>query len=242
MQDLWIVLVIGFACATQSLAGFGLALVAMPFLSILSLAPSIATPLIAVVGFILRPALVLRSWRSAEWRELWRFMLGAGFGVPIGVFIVHNFDEQILVRALGALVLAYVAYEGLIVPRLAQSRPRLGTAWAYPLGLAAGIFGGVYNIFGPPAIIFGMGRAWQSQHFRANLQIFAMWITLLNIGAHFLDGNFSPEVLRLALLCVPAAFGGLWLGIYVERYLSEVHYTRLILILLSFTGLRLLLT
>jgi len=235
-----VVLIITFATLTQSLVGFGFALVAMPLLSVAQVPPSISTPLVSLLALSLRPLLVAHSWRDFCWRDIASLTLSAALAVPVGIFFVQRLDERLLVRALGLLIVGYVLYEALLRTRLHVEALPWGKRWSVPLGLLAGLFGGAYNIFGPPAIIYGTGSQWPARRFRANLQVFAMTMSVLTSFAHFIDGNLTPQVIRLALISVPLALLSMVLGLRLIRYLNEDIYRKLVLGLLFLSGLRLL--
>jgi uncharacterized membrane protein YfcA len=235
-----VILIITFATLTQSLVGFGFALVAMPLLSVAQVPPIISTPLVSLLALSLRPLLVAHSWRDFRWRDIASLTLSAALAVPVGIFFVQRLDERLLVRVLGLLIVGYVLYETFLKPRLQVEDLPWSKRWAVPLGLVAGLFGGAFNIFGPPAIVYGAGRHWPARIFRANLQVFATTMSLLTSVAHFVDGNLTPQVVTLALICIPLALLGMALGLRLIRYLNERVYRRLVLGLLFLSGLRLL--
>ncbi|MCS6836592.1 MAG: sulfite exporter TauE/SafE family protein [Anaerolineae bacterium] len=235
-----VVLIVTFATFTQSLVGFGFALVAMPLLSVAQVPPTISTPLVALLALSLRPLLVAHSWRFFRWRDIAPLTLSAALAVPVGIFFVQRLDQRLLVRVLGLLIVGYVLYETLLRARLQAEDLPWGKRWAVPLGLLAGLFGGAYNIFGPPAVVYGAGRHWPSRTFRANLQVFATMMSLLTSVAHFIDGNLTPQVISLALVCVPLALLSMALGLRLIRHLNERVYRKLVLGLLLLSGLRLL--
>lgn len=235
-----VVLIITFATLTQSLVGFGFALVAMPLLLVAQVPPTISTPLVSLLALSLRPLLVAHSWRSFRWRDVAPLTLSAALAVPVGIFFVQRLDQRLLVRALGLLIVCYVLYESLLRHRLQAENLPWSKCWAVLLGLVAGLFGGAYNIFGPPAVIYGAGRHWPARTFRANLQVFATMMSLLTSVAHFVDGNLTPQVISLTLICVPLALLSMALGLRLIRYLNERVYRKLVLGLLLLSGLRLL--
>ena len=80
-------LVVFLAVFTQSLSGFGVALVAMALLPAL-IGIKVATPLVALIALVLEIVLVTRYWKSIEFRAVWHIALAAVVGTPLGVIFL----------------------------------------------------------------------------------------------------------------------------------------------------------
>ncbi len=89
-----VALVVFFAAALQTLAGFGFALLVMPLLTLL-LGIKTAAPLVALVGFSLYLINLLRYRRGLVWRETLQLLLPALLGVLVGVQLLRTFDENL---------------------------------------------------------------------------------------------------------------------------------------------------
>ncbi len=93
-------------------------------------------------------------------------MLTTWIGIPIGIYFLKAAPDVIVKSLLGIIITGFGLYN-LIVPNL----PRLlNEYWAYLTGLIAGILGGAYNTNGPPVVVYGMLRRWDSEKFRITLQ------------------------------------------------------------------------
>jgi len=235
MTTIYVGLVIFLAVFTQSLSGFGSALVAMALLPGL-ISIQLATPLVAIVALILELVLIIRFRQSLAVRDIWRIVLAALIGTPLGVYILSNVDEKISLAILGFVITGYAVYAlmGLHLPQL--DKP----VWAYLAGLFGGLLGGAYNTSGPPVILYADCRRWTPDVFKSNLQGYFVVISMAVVTSHAFNGSLTPQVWRLFLLTTPFLLIGLIAGLSLDRCLNPVTFRRIVLVLLVVMGIRLM--
>ncbi len=232
----FIFLVILLGAFTQSLTGFGVSLVVMPALSLL-LGVELAAPIGAIIAMFVQ-LILLRSFRDAlNPRSIVALALSTVIAVPIGIYGLSRIDENLLLTALGIILVGYSLYALLRfrLPALSWS------GWAYLFGFAGGLLGGAYNTAGPPYVIYGNCRGWQPAVFKGNLQALFMISGGVALLVHALSGNLTLDVARYALLAVPAILIGIWLGLRLDKRLNPHRFEQLVLVLLLVIGVRLLL-
>jgi hypothetical protein len=234
MDYLLPVAVIFFAVFTQSLSGFGVALVAMAFLPGL-VGIQEATPLVALVALLLECYLLLRYRADLNLRAVWPIALASVFGIPLGVWALKGVDESVFLAALGVVIAGYALY-ALLGVRLPELRH---PAWAWGVGFLAGMIGGAYNTSGPPVIIYGDCQRWPPAEFKSNLQGFFMINSVFVIANHALLHNLTPAVWQVFLWSLPAIGLGILLGTSLDRYLDPQRFRKVILILLVIMGVKL---
>lgn len=229
-------LVAFLAAFTQSLSGFGLALVAMALLPHMT-GLQVATPLVALFAVVIEVVLLVRYRRSLEIRAIWRVVVAALAGIPLGVAWLTSADERLALGMLGVVIAVYALYalSGLRLPRL--ERP----AWGFLAGLLGGMLGGAYNTSGPPVIVYGDCRAWPPDTFKGNLQGYFIVSSLVVLGNHVAFGNLTGPVWRLFWWCLPFIAAGLLAGFALDRRLKPETFRRLVLLLLVVMGARLIL-
>jgi uncharacterized membrane protein YfcA len=231
MDWLPVVLIVFFAIFTQSLTGFGLALVSMPLLTAL-LGVETAAPMVALFGLLAEVILLLYYRQAVNVQVIWRLIAASMIGVPAGVLVVRSLNEEVVLAILGVIVGGYALY-ALLKLRL----PAIdGPAWAYGVGFVAGVLGGAYNTSGPPVIVYGNCRGWPPEEFKANLQGFFLLTSLIIAASHALAGNYSAEVLRYSLLALPAVAVGLAAGLALSKRVSATTFRTLVLWLLLALG------
>ncbi len=235
MDNLLVAVIIFLAVFTQSVAGFGVALVSMAVLPSL-VGIKVAAPLVAVVALTIETILLWRYKAALNVRAIWQVVIASLFGVPLGILALRRLEEGVILFALGAVIASYAVY-GLLnlkLPKLAHP------IWAYGLGFIAGMLGGAYNTSGPPVIIYGASRGWPPYEFKGNLQGFFLINSLVIVFTHALARSFTQGIWRLYALSIPAVALGLLAGFFMDRYIDAEVFRKIILILLVVMGLRLM--
>lgn len=234
MEVLVVAAIVCLAVFTQSLTGFGSALVAMAFLPGL-LGVQVAAPLVAVLSLTLETVLLIRYRGALHMDAIWRLVLASLPGIPLGILALRGVDERLILTILGLVLAGYALYA------LANIRlPELKTpAWAYGFGFLAGALGGAYNTSGPPVVIYANFKRWPPAEFKSNLQAFFITNSVLVVSGHALSGNYTPEVLSLYAAVLPGLALGVLLGISLDRWINPEFFRKIVLVLTLLMGLRL---
>jgi uncharacterized membrane protein YfcA len=111
---------------TQTLTGFGSALVSMSILPLL-LGIQVASPLVALMAITLETILLIRLRSAFNLRAVWRLSLAALVGIPIGLALARSINEDLVLTVLGIVLVGYSLY-ALISPRLPELKHQ---AWAF---------------------------------------------------------------------------------------------------------------
>ncbi|MEP7292501.1 MAG: TSUP family transporter, partial [Chloroflexota bacterium] len=89
MEFLMVAFIVFFGILTQSMIGFGIALISMPLL-IHVLEPVQAAAFLALLAL---PLQILIAWRyrhALHIRPFWRVLVGSLIGIPIGIFLISR--------------------------------------------------------------------------------------------------------------------------------------------------------
>lgn len=231
-----VVAIVFFASFTQSVVGFGTAMVGMPLMvGVLGITTS--APLIALLGLTLETIMLVYYRESVSVRVMWRLIVAAVVGIPLGVLAIQRIPEETVLTILGLVIAGYAVY-GLLRLRL----PRLeSNLWAYGAGFLSGILGGAYNTAGPPVVIYGHCKRWPPEEFRGNLQGFFLVIDLVVVANHTVVGNMTPTVLRSYLIGLIPLLLGFAVGTLLAKRINPALYSRIVLVMLVILGVRLIL-
>jgi uncharacterized membrane protein YfcA len=223
MTEALLVIVVFCASFVQTLSGFGFALMVMPLVT-LALGLRTAAPLVALAGLTLYAINLLRHRAAFNLKEVLPIGVAAALGVPIGVWVLANADENLVRQLLGLILVAYASY-ALVRP---QAPPLRSRRWAYPAGFAAGCLGGAYNTPGPPAIVYGSLRRWPKDEFRAAMQALFLLTGLLVVASHVVARHVTADVLHLYLYAAPALGLGVLAGSRADRWVDGNRFRTLV--------------
>ena len=204
------VLVAGAACV-QGAAGFGMALLAAPLLTLVdrSFAPA---PLVLAV-LPLSVLVAQRDWAHLDRRGLAWAIGGRLPGVVLGGVAAALLSQHTLALVLGLGVLVAVSLS-MVTARL---RPTPGTLVS--AGFASGFMGTTTSIGGPPmALVYQRS---DGPAFRSTLAIYFAAGALMSLTALAVAGRMGAHELRLGLLLWPGVILGFLLSRPLTRYLDE---------------------
>ncbi|MGV2831094.1 sulfite exporter TauE/SafE family protein [Myxosarcina sp. GI1(2024)] len=223
------------AALTQSITGFGFAIVAMSFLP-QAIGLQIAVPLVTLVSITLNAIIWYYHRRDCNFKAVGRLTLACLIATPTGTLLLDRLPEAIALKGLGILIISYAVYDWLNL-----SLPSLkSTIWTYIFGGVSGLLTGAYTVGGPPVIIYANCRRWSSKEFKGNLTALFFFNSLLATIAHGWQGNITVSVWKFAVCSLPGFACGLWLGIVFSTKLNPIIFRRITLALLIIAGLRLL--
>lgn len=229
-------LVIAFAYTAFGLAGFGSTVIALPLL-VHFFELKFAVPLLMLLdlaAFLFVGTRVRRQIRYAEIAWLVPFILA---GMAVGLVLLIEVDEQILITVLGVFLLLYAGYS------LARRGPppSLSRAWCAPIGLAGGAFSALFGTGGVLFAIYNAGRIHDKDALRATnaaMIVLSSLVRALLFGAAGLLTQAGLLVTALALL--PAMLAGVWLGNRLHAVVPASAVVKAVYALLVIAGLALL--
>lgn len=220
---------------TQSFAGFGSTLVAMPLLG-LALGVRAAVPLGCLMALAINILLVARLGRQAHVRGLALLLAAAAPGMVLGRAALAQAPEVLLKVLLGSVV----ALLALRLGRASGTGPRLGRGWGMAAGLLSGCMGVSLGINGPPVVGWAASQPWPRETLKATLAAYFLCAGLLIVAAQWLGGLVTGQVLELFGCALPFLLAGVALGLVSCGRVGEASFRRIVAGLLAASGLMLL--
>ena len=224
----------------KGVTGFGSALFAVPLL-LLIVDVKVVTPVFLLFDLTSGALLVASNWRSIDRRLLFLLLSGMVLGTTLGTWVLVSFSHQILKRILGVLVFgwALTVLLGREPDPLSPGRP-LGTTLAPLSGFVGGALGATFSVNGPPIIIYLSHVLHEKQTFRATLcGVFfadACYKTVLFVSNDLLNA----ATLRLAFRLAPFVVVGVAVGSWMQQFLDQRVFRKIVAGILTVTGLLLL--
>jgi uncharacterized membrane protein YfcA len=195
--------------------------------------------LIMCLGLVVQGYSVWKLRHALHWQRLAPLMVGAAFGVPLGVFMLAHADPHYLRLGIGVVLVLFSLY-GLFRPTI---KPIKSGAMAGDVGAGFlnGILGGATGLAGIIVIIWCQLRGWNKDQQRAVFQpggVASFAMSAAWLGG---QGSMSREVIWLFVTALPVLLAGTWLGLKLYGRLDEVQFRKIVLILLLASGTMLLL-
>ena len=218
-------------------AGFAFGLIAAAvWLHVLT--PIQTATLIIAFGLVVQGISVWKLRHALRWRRLWPFLIGAAFGVPVGVVTLGWAQPDFIRVLVGALLVAYGAYS--LAGAALKPVRRGGAAADAGVGFLNGILGGLTGLAGVLTTIWCGIRGWPKDEQRAVFQpigvaIFAMSGLWLGVS-----GAVSTDTAWFFVFGLPALLAGTWAGLKLYGHLDEASFRKIVLLLLLVSGIALL--
>ena len=215
------------------LSGFAFGLVAAS-IWLFIITPLQTATLIVAFGMIVQGYSVWKLRGALDWNKLWPFVLGAAFGVPIGVTILTWTNPDHVRTGVGAFLVLYSLYAW-FRPAIAPVKSG-GAAADAGVGFLNGVLGGITGLAGILVTIWCGLRGWPKDQQRAVFQPVAVAIFLMSalwIGAR---GAITADTAKLFLMGLPALFAGTWIGLKLYGRLDEATFRKVVLFLLLISG------
>jgi len=214
--------------------------------------PTVATPLLALVvdvktavAITIVPNIVMdgvqavrRGGVLGSVRRLAPLLLFGLLGTVAGTYLLAVLSPRAATAVLGGFLLVYVALHA------AGLSPRVPPRWerwlAGPVGLVAGVLGGVTNVPGTPLALYFQALGMDKHEFVRSVALSFLFYKLVQLGATAWYGLLTGSLLLASVGLTVVGLGGFALGLRVQDRLAERTFNRLVLALLAILGVWLL--
>jgi uncharacterized membrane protein YfcA len=218
---------IALAYTVFGFGGFGANLVALPMLAhVMSL--RFAVPMLLVLDLLAATLLSARNRPLIDRGELRRLVPALLVGMGLGLLVLRSAAERELLLLLGLFVGGFALWSlfGKVNPRPASAR------WAWPAGLAGGVFSTLFGTGGPLYTLYLARRIADTARLRATIGAVILGSALVRLvlftGSGFLA---QPGLLKLAALLVPCALAGYLIGSRLHAWMPQAQVRRAIWVL-----------
>ena len=227
---LWIAACVAVAGFSQSISGFGFALIAVPLMSLV-VDPRVAVVVSTFVGAVASTSQAFAGRRQVVRPIATRMALASCIGMPLGLAAFVVFSERALRLTVGVAVLFALAT--LVAGfRLPPERHRFD--WL--LGIFSGALATSTSTNGPPLVFVLQARGLAPDEFRATINTV---FTVANAGAIVLflaAGKVNSAGLAGAAIAIPVLAVSMRLGFAVRDHLSVDGFRTVVLVLLGVSG------
>jgi hypothetical protein len=216
------------------LGGFGSLAVPLMALAIpVPQAAAIMLPLLLVMD-----ATGLQQLRKHADAALLRWLLPAGLlGTGVGTLLFGVLSPATVAAVVGALTLLFLAQRLVLPPRRDRPPPR---AAGFALGIASGFTSFVAHAGSPPFNAYVLPLRLEPLRYAATAAVFFAAVNLSKWIPYAWLGLIDLRNMATALVLMPLAPLGVWLGVWATKRIDPAWFYRLAYAGMALTGFKLL--
>ena len=220
----------------RGITGFGGSMVMTPPLALL-FGPQLAVAAVLLLEAFAGAPMMLDAAREATWRVLTPIALAAFVTVPLGGYVLVHADQDILRRAIAAVVFIFA----LLLLKGARYTGARGLPSSVALGALSGTMLGATGIGAPPVILYLLSGPDSMRVTRANLTLYVALISVAGLTMLASRGILNTASVTTSLLLAPPFFIGVLVGSRLFARFSDVHFRQFTLVLLLAVSIGILL-
>lgn len=239
MDSVFFVVALGAIAAgfVQGLSGFAFGMVAMSFWA-WGVEPRLAAAMSvfgALTGQLLAAFTVRRKFHLAT---VLPFLLGGIVGIPIGVSLLPRLDVNLFKLCLGMILVIWcpiMLCSARIPPIRHGGRVADGI-----VGVIGGIMGGIGGFTGIAPTLWCTLRGFDKDRQRVVIQNFNLGALVVTMGVYVGTGIITRDMLPMFAIVAPAMLIPTLIGTRVYIGISDVAFRRIVLTLLTCSGVAML--
>ncbi len=215
--------------------------------------PAIATPVLALfldvktaVAILIFPNMVMDAIQTVRRPGLLLTLRRHGVlyacgiaGTFLGTYLLKAISGQLALLILGVFVLAFVALNFSRVTL--RVNPRWERVLSPPVGLFAGILGGVTNVPGTPLALYFYALGMSKAEFVRSIAFSFLVYKTTQLLAVISVGLMTVSLFALSVLAAALGLGAFWLGLHVQDWVAQETFNRAVLGFLAGVGVWLVL-
>lgn len=225
-----LLLAVGVAAVVQNIVGFGFALLAVP-LMVVAVDPHDAVIISTFLGLGSSSFQAFNGRHEAQWNLFKRLSLSALLGIPVGLLVFNQVEEQLLkgCLAVGIFLAVLVLARS---PNLSHASPRLELG----AGFLSGALASSVSTNGPPLVFALQGRRLPIAQFRATISAIFTFSGAITLASFIAMHRVNSDSLFGVLMSLPVLGLGILIGQRLKPRLNEENARRYVLVLLSAAG------
>ena len=233
--SLWAMAAIFVAAFASSIAGFAFSAICGAILFHLIDDPLRVVQIMMICSVGGQTLMVWSLRRDVRWSALLVFVIGAGAGLPLGVYIVLHSKPVVYIHIVGGLLVLYAVLMIFRRPVVLRRQSALLDALA---GFLGGITGGAAAFPGAFVTIWCSFKGWSKERQRGVYQPFILIVQLVAIAIMMALGRASAEHKFdfSGIFYLPAMLLGSSLGLACFKWLNDRQFALAVNILLIVSG------
>ena len=218
------------ASILQASTGFGFSIMATPFLLMLFL-PQEAIQINIILSLIISISLIWKIRMDVDFILLKRFIFGS---VPFGILIFISVNINTFKLAVSILLLL------LTLLLICNVKVRSTPFRDFVVGGLSGLLTTSIGMPGPPLRLYFTGTDTEKEKLRATTLAFYLFIYFISLLTQILFTGTDITIWKSSFYAIPIVFLGLFIGQIIFKWLNQQVFKIFTYILLSCTGIYLL--
>ena len=162
-------------------------------------------------------------------------------GVLIGVRLIGKFSNRQFNLAIGVLAVMFVVFQ-LLKEKIYRAEGAFSPSHrtGVPFGIGAGITSTIAHGAGPLVSLFLIPQKLSKEFFVGTSVLIFTWINWIKMPFFIQQGIVTRETLWTGLYYFPLVPIGVWLGVWLNRKVSERSFLKLVYLITFLAGLQLI--
>ncbi len=184
---------------------------------------------------------IYHYWGKWERKNLKYLLPGVLVGVVIGVQLIGRFSSREMNAAIGGLAVLFVAFQ-LVKEGIYRAEGAFSPSHAtgVPFGIGAGITSTFAHGAGPLVSLFLIPQKMSKEVYVGTSVLVFTWINWIKTPFFVQQGIITRETLLTGLCYFPLVPIGVWLGIWLNRKVSERLFLKSVYVITFLAGLQLI--
>lgn len=216
--------------------GGGPAFVASAILALVT-TPTQAIGLMLPLLMLMDVATVRPFWKKWDLRRARIMIIGGLPGVLLGSVFYRMTDDDMLRLLIGLVALLFVAWQ--LLPKSSVREANFSQPVGFLAGVVSGFTSFISHAGGPPAAMYLLSQKLDKTAYHATMTLVFWVINAAKVIPYAVLGIFTAETLLADVILAPFAIFGVWLGVRAHHIIPDPIFFRLIYIVLSLTGAKL---
>jgi uncharacterized membrane protein YfcA len=210
--------------------------------------PAVSTPILALfmdvkraVAILIVPNLVMDGIQTLRRPGLLQtlrrhaVLYGCGIvGTFLGTQLLTMVSGQVALLILGAFVIAFVAVNASRFTLRVE--PRWEQVLSPPVGLFAGVLGGITNVPGTPLVLYFYALGMDKAEFVRSISLSFVVYKTTQLLAVTQAGLMTAGLFALSLVATALGLGAFWCGLRVQDRVAQETFNRAVLGFLAVLG------
>jgi uncharacterized protein len=180
-------------------------------------------------------------WRKWDLRNVQVLVPGALVGILCAYPLLQKMSDEGLKQAIGGLAVGFAIlqiYRDWILKTDQRLEPRFWHGTLF--GLGTGFVSTLSHVGGTLTTMYLLPQKLDSERFVGTTTAVYFLVNAAKVPAYIYLDMFNEEILMRDLQLLPVVFVGTFLGVYLNRHVPAQWFTRVVLVMVLVTGIKLL--